>query len=269
MRVFSDSQPHLGMAIKDIIDGFGRAPLWLKLAWMDIKLRYRGSVLGPLWLTLSMGTTVAALGFVYSQLFDMPAKEYVPFLASGLILWNLISTLLIEGCNCLTQSTHFIKQIKLPYSTYIYRTLFRNFLVFAHNLVVFAVVALLFGLWPGENLLIAVPGLLLIFFNAAWLMFLLGSICARFRDVVQIVTSLVQIIFFITPVIWKPQLLRGHEWLLDYNPLHHFMDLVRAPLLGNAPEPLSWLVVLGCTLLGWGFTLLFLRQFRRRLAYWV
>ena len=141
--------------------------------------------------------------------------------------------------------------------------------MFCHNMVIFVIVALAFAIWPGWAGLLAVPGLVLLCLNGMWVGLLLGLISARFRDVPQIMASVVQVAFFVTPIIWKPELLPDRSFVLSLNPFFHFVELTRTPLLGHAPEPISWLVAIGVTLSGWLATFLAYCRYRWRIAYWI
>lgn len=257
------------LARADLLDGLAQWRLTGLMGWQDIRQRYRRSILGPLWLTLSMAVMVGSLGILYGALFRLPFEDYLPFLALGFLTWGLISGAVTDGCAVFTTSDVFIKQIKLPLSLFVYRMVWRNLIIFAHNLVVYLGVALLFRIWPGAVGLLVLPGLILIILNAVWVGIFFGMICARFRDVPQIVASLLQVAFFLTPIIWKPELLGERVSLAQTNPFYHFVELVRAPLLGDAPTALSWGVVIATTVLGWIVTILFFRRFRARVAYWV
>lgn len=239
------------------------------MAWQDIKLRYRGSVIGPFWLTLSMGVMIMAMGLVYSHLLKTATNDYFPFLTLGLLQWTLISTLMQEACTTFIYSNSFIKQIRLPYTTYVMRTLMRNLLVYAHNFIIYIVVALIFGIWPGVYLWLLLPGMILFLLNALWVIMFLAMVCTRFRDITPLITSLVQIVFFVTPVIWTPALLQGHEWIVELNPFYHMLELIRAPLFGHAPEALTYIYTSATAILGSFGTFLLFRRFRARIAYWV
>ena len=257
------------LARADFIDSLTRWRLWGLMGWQDIKQRYRRSVLGPFWLTLSMAILVAALGFLYGELFGIAIDDYLPFLTLGFLAWGLISGVIIDGCTAFIGAEPFIKQMKLPFFLHIYRIVWRNLIIFAHNSVVYIGVAVVFGIWPGIAGLLLLPGLVLIVLNAIWVGLLLGMICARFRDVPQIVVSVLQVAFFLTPIIWKPELLASRAGFVQANPFFHFVELVRAPLLGSVPGLTTWIVVLAITLAGWFVTFLFFRRFRARIAYWV
>jgi lipopolysaccharide transport system permease protein len=239
------------------------------LGWLDIKGRYRGSLLGPLWLTLSTAVMVAALGILYSTLFRIDLHSYLPFLALSLILWNFVQTLVSEGCTCFTHAEGMIRSVRMPYSLYAGRIIVRNVLVLAHNVIVIAVVYLLFGIWPGAAGLIAVPALLLWLVDSLAVCMLLGALCARFRDVPPIVGSLMQIAFFVSPIIWKPELIEHGARFLPFNPFYSLFEIVRAPLLGDVPGWGVWAsAILYSAALSAAAWSLFVRV-RSRLAFWL
>ena len=257
------------LALRDIAEGARAFRLWGSLGWLDIRQRYRRSTLGPFWLTISMGALVGGLGMLYAGLFRMDVADYLPFVAAGLILWGLISGLITEGCEAFIRAEDLIKQVNTPLSVHVYRVVWRNVIVFAHNVVIYVAAAVWFSIQPGWAGLLILPGLALLCLNGVWMGLLLGLVSARFRDVPQIAASVVQLAFFLTPIIWKPELLPERAFILNLNPFFHLLELVRAPALGQAPGLVSWLAVAGITLGGWLVTLLMHRRYRWRIAYWV
>ena len=256
-------------AVKDLSDGFDRWRLVLALAWQDIKMRYRGSILGPFWITISMGVMIGTLGFLYSALFKLDAKEYLPFLAGGILTWNLISSLITEGCDTFIRASHYIKQIRFPASVFVYRMVLRNLIVFAHTIVIYGFVMLAFAIPPSWTMLASLGGLLIFALNGAWVSLFLGTACARFRDIPPIIGSMVQIAFFLSPIIWRPDLLGDKVMIVDYNIFYYFLQLIRGPLMGDMPPLHFWLVTCGVTALGWIGAFFFFAAYRRRIAYWV
>jgi|SRR5687768_5027346 ABC-type polysaccharide/polyol phosphate export permease len=256
-------------AIEDIAEGIARWRLWGLMGWQDIRLRYRRSMLGPFWLTISMGIMVAALGFLYGSLFKVPLDSYLPFLTLGFLVWGLISGLITEGCTALSGSEGMIKEVRLPYSLYVFRAIWRNVITFGHNIVVFLVVAVIFGIKPSLATMLVIPALALLVINAVSVGLLVSIVCARFRDVPQIITSLLQVMFFVTPIIWQPELLKDRHFLVDSNPFYHFVEIIRAPMLGQSVPSESWLYVSVVTVLGWLLALVFLGRYRRFIPYWV
>ena len=241
------------------------------LGWQDIRQRYRRSSLGPFWLTISMGVLIGALGLVFGTLFASPMREFLPFLACGLILWMLITTSLNDGCIGFTAAEAMIKQISLPLFTHILRVLWRNLIIFAHNIVILPLVLLVFWIPLKATAFLSIVGLVLLMINLSWMALLLGVFCTRFRDVPQIISNLLQVFFYVTPIIWMPQMLpkRASILLLDANPFFHLIEIVRAPLLGGLPSILSWKVSVLIAIAGWIFTILFYGRFRSRIAYWL
>jgi lipopolysaccharide transport system permease protein len=213
---------------------------------------------------------VVSLGLVYASIFKMPLEQYFPFLAIGLVVWTLISTSITEGCQVFISSEPVIKQIRLPFSVHACRCLWRNAIILGHNMIIIVAIVVLFQ--PGASLgllLLLIPSLVLIFLSGLWVTLLLGMICARFRDVPQVISSLLQIAFFLTPIIWHPSLLSGRQRVVYWNPLYHYVELIRMPLLGEAPSAHTWIMTVTITVLGWCFTFAFFRRFRGRIAYWV
>ena len=257
------------LALLDLLRARDAHHLWYLLGWQDIRQRYRRSVLGPFWLTLSMGALVGALGMLYGMLFKVEIAAYVPHLALGFIVWALISGVITDGCGVFINAESIIKQVGLPLSVHVYRLLWRNLLILFHNAAVFVVVAAIFGVWPGWAGLLVLPGLVLLCLNGIWVGLLLGIISARFRDVPPIVASIVRICFFVTPIIWMPELVPQRAMVLDINPFYHLVEVVRAPLLGELPGLSSWIAVLSMTIGGWVLAFAFFRRYRWRIAYWV
>lgn len=250
-------------------EGLARWELWGRIGWHDIRLRYRGSLIGPLWLSLSLAVTVTALGALYGSLFRLGAQEFVPYLCLGLLGWNLLSSLLNDGSQVFVAAAPVIKQIRLPYSTHVLRLVWRIVLVFAHNIVVYLGVMVIFKLWPGWAGLLVLPGLALVLFNGLWAVLLLGMVCARFRDVPPIVGSVLQLAFFASPILWHPDLLGGRAFWLYFNPFYALLELIRAPLLGEVPPTFSWVWGLGLAAVGGTVSFAAFARFRARLAYWV
>ena len=257
------------LALDDVLGGAWAFPLWGRLGWQDVRERYRRSTLGPFWITISMGALVGGIGVLYAGLFKMDVADYLPFVAAGFPLWWLLSSLINEGCTAFIGAEGVIKQVNLPLSVHVYRVAWRNLIIFAHNAIVYIITAALFSIQPGWVGLLVLPGLVLLCLNGVWMGMLFGLVSARFRDVPQIVASVMQIAFFLTPIIWQPELMPGRAYMLDLNPFFHLMELVRAPVLGQTPGLVSWIAALGVTLGGWLVTLLMYRRYRWRIAYWI
>ncbi|WP_274628442.1 ABC transporter permease [Arvimicrobium flavum] len=256
-------------AIADIVDGARRHELWSYLAWSDTRQRYERSIIGPLWMTINMGIMVGALGVLYSTIFKQDISTYMPYLAIGIVLWGLISAFITEGCMTFISSGPIIRNIRAPLSIFAFYTVWRNVIVFLHNMLIYVLVAIFFGIWPTLDTLYILPAAVLYCINAFWVCLLLGLLCARFRDIPLLVTSLMQILFFFTPVIWTADLLPDRAYLVHFNPFYHFLEIGRRPLLAQPAALENWLVVLACTVLGLAVTMVFYARYRSRVAYWI
>ena len=256
-------------ALIDVASGIRLWRLWMLLGWNDILQRYRRSLLGPFWMTASMAIMVVSLGFLYAALFKTPIREFLPYLCVGLLVWNFMSSFLIEGGALFIGSESYIKQVRLPYSVYVLRSSWSKLIIFAHNFVIYFCVMIYFAIWPGLAALLAVPGLLVVTINGALLSLFVGMVSARFRDIPQLIGSLVQIVFFITPIMWKPELLQHREYIANLNPFYQMIEIVRAPLLGSIPSMDSYIAVLAITLIDFAVVGIFFVRFRSRIAYWV
>ena len=257
------------LAVEDVRAGLRLMPLAWTLGWLDIRLRYRGSVLGPFWLTLSTGIMVGSLGYLYAGIFHTDVHDYLPYLALSIVLWGYIGTMVSESCTAFTEAEGVIRAVRMPFFLFAARALIRNVLVLAHNIVVIVVVFAVFRMWPGWHALLAIPGLLLWCIDSLAVVLLLGAFCARFRDILPIVNSVMQIAFFITPVLWKPEQLGHAAWLLPLNPIFDLLQIVRAPLLGMLPGLRIWagagLFSVVLLAVSWAF---FTRA-RGRIAFWI
>jgi lipopolysaccharide transport system permease protein len=270
IRVFDAADPRrAARAAEDLLGGLRSWRLAWALARSDLVHRYRGSVLGPIWLTLSTAVMLGALGFLYAKLFNMQVGDYLPWLAVSLIVWNILAQAAAEACLTLTSAEGIIRQMNVPYTVQALRTVMRAGLVAAHNLPLIFVVFLIFGVPVSWTILWAIPGLALLAVNAFWASLLLGVICARFRDIPPIVNSVVQIAFFVTPVIWKPELIKESAALLPLNPFFGLLEVVRGPILGTTPSLLVWASALTVTTVMWVVSQIFFTRFRGRVAFWV
>ena len=216
--------------------------LWRYLAWQDIRLRYRRSKIGPFWITLSMAIFCLSLGGVYSQLFKADIKEYLPFLSVGFVVWGFISGLLGDFPNIFVDNAPYIKDIKTNPFIILFRLVARHIIILGHNALIILGIYIYYGIIPGFVVLLAIPGLILVMLNLVAIGISLSLFGARFRDVAPITQSLVQVLFFVSPVTWFPKLLAADSWVMRANPMAYYLDLVRSPLLGQEPALDSWLV---------------------------
>ncbi|MBW6399881.1 ABC transporter permease [Roseomonas sp. HJA6] len=257
------------IALEDLSGGLARWRLAWALARSDITHRYRGSILGPLWLTLSTGVMLGALGFLYAKLFRIDMTDYLPWLTVSLILWNTLNQTVTDATTCLTGAEGVIRQMPLPYTVHALRVVMRNAIVAAHNLPLIAVIFFIFGVAPHWTVVLAIPGFVLMAIGGFAASIFLGMICARFRDIPPIVGSLMQVAFFVSAVIWKPDMLGWWEPYLPINPVFAVMEAIRAPIMGTTGGVVVWFAAIVWTALLVWISWVFFVRFRGRIAFWV
>jgi ABC-type polysaccharide/polyol phosphate export permease len=264
-----NAAPPLGAGVADLIAGLKAWRLWTMLGWNDILQRYRRSTLGPFWITLSMAIFIVLLGAIYSRIFKMTLATYLPYIAVGIIVWGFISGTTIESCSAFVDGGGIIKQIRLPYSLYVLRVVWRNIIIVFHTIVLIVPIEIIFQLKVSWVDLLVLPGLLIVFANQIWVGVVVAVLSTRYRDIVQLIATTIQIAMFATPIMWPVSSIGEARFIADINPLYHLIEVVRSPLLGTAPAAASWLVAIGVCVTGYFVAILLLWRGSRRIVYWL
>lgn len=259
------------LAVNEILAQVTRPDRWGTLALMDISLRYRRTVIGPLWITLTLAATIASVGTVYATLFKQNIAGFLPLFAVGLIVWTLIATTLQEGSGIFVASGHLIKAVPAPLIVHVLQMIARNVLIFAHHLVIVILLYIVMP-WPLHwDMLLAVPGFAILLVVLLGGSVALGMLCARFRDIGSAIVSGLQFIFFLTPIIWTEDAVRGtaFHWLIRANPFATLLDLVRRPLLSLPTDAEQWLLGVFYAAVACAIGLGCYARYRHRVAYWL
>ena len=267
---FKDSVGAFGGAHRDFVGGILSFKTWASLGLYDVRLRYKRTLLGPLWITIGTAVTFTTMAMLFSAVLKQDIRHFLPYLGAGMIIWSLISGIVTEGPSIFIQYHHIIDTIKMPLTIHPLRCMFRNLLIFSHNLVAFFIVVAFVDHLPGASallLLITLPILCIALFSAALILAMIGS---RFRDVGQMIGVVMQLLFFLTPIIWSPSdIPNGRKYWVVGNPFHHLLEIVRQPLLGEIPSTLSLTVATATSIT---LTLIAYATFavmRRRISYWL
>lgn len=256
-------------ALSDIGAIFSRWRTWFLMSNQDIRMRYRRSLIGPFWLSISMALTIVGMAFLFGNVFDRQIQEFLYYLAAGFLAWTYLSTMINEGCTLLVEAEHHLRSVPLPVSVLAMRMVQRNFIIFLHNAAVVGALMAIFQFRPTIELAWIVPGILI---NTAFGFFAaltLAPICLRFRDLTQVVASIMQLSFFMTPIIWMPDQGRVPRVFVDFNPFYHLMEMVRAPIQGHLPTVLNWYVVAGLTWAMIALSIITLSIARKRIYTWL
>jgi lipopolysaccharide transport system permease protein len=259
-------------AAKDITDGAKMWRLIWALSFSDIKMRYRGSVLGPFWMTLSTGVQIAGMGFVYSYLFKIETRTYLPYLAISIIFWGYLCSVINDGCVCFTQSDFLIRGTRIPFSVYAARSVIKNTIVLAHNSIIIALVFFIMKFHVSLFALYSIPVFLLWMINGFFVSLLCGALCARFRDITQIIASVIQIAFFITPIMWLANELKvgsSAKFILVFNPFYYLLEILRSPIFNGSMEVHILLISLAISIVLIGVSFVAFARARGRIAFWI
>jgi lipopolysaccharide transport system permease protein len=256
-------------AMRDIKEGVMAYPAWLALGWLDIKHKYRRSVLGPIWITLTMVILIAAVGPLYGALLKLNLKNYIPYVAAGDIMWLTMSSIINDGCTAFTSYESLIRSVRLPASVYVLRVTWRSMIGFAHLIIAYIPFMIYLHIAPTITWFWIIPGALLLFIAAVPVVMLCGILCTRFRDLQPIIANVMQLAFFLTPIFWKPELLGNRGYIANFNPFHIFIELVRGPLLGYAVSPRLYVTALVITAALYLISLPVFIKYRARISMWV
>ena len=237
-------------SIRDIMDGLYLYKLWSLLSIIELKQRYARTKIGPWWITISIAILLICIGPLYSFILKTDTNEYILYLGTSYIIWLYLSNQISESCTVYIGAAGFINEIKLPMSIYAYKMVMRNFLIFLHHSIVIIIIVFLFkDLKDLNSALLFIPFyMILIMINAFSAGIVLGILCARFRDFQQFVNNGLLMLFFLTPILWKSEML-GKKYLFaaDFNPLYHFIEILRQPIVYGLHPTKSLYVVLAIT----------------------
>jgi len=261
------------VSIIDFTHGFNYYKIWFFLSCQDIKQRYRRSVIGPFWITISNAIIIAMLSFLYGALFGLPLDVYAPYLASGMLVWSFISVTINESTSLFSESRNIIQQVNYPLSFYTYRLISRNILILFHNLLIMPFIYFYFETTINVfNILLFFAGLLVLSINLFFISFCSAIICTRFRDIQPLITNIVQAVFFVSPIMWLPSILEARgvaSWLLVLNPIYYLLDIVRSPMLGQSPSYSSVIVSFSLMIGLFLVTFMLLAKTKSKVVYWL
>ncbi len=254
---------------KDAISVIKKHDAWLYIAWVDIKLRYKRTALGPFWMVVVSFISIFCIAGLGSLLFSIKLAEYFPYVACGMVTWSLISALITESCMLYINQQWLIKNIKTSLLNFCFRLFVKNLIIFAHALVVVFCVLFCLGIDFKVTLLLLPLTVIIYMVNAVSIAVCLGFFATRFRDVPQVVQALINILAFMTPIMWKPRMLKEYAYLADLNPLTHYVAIFREPLLGVYPSSLTWSCVIVFTLINLFLTILVYGKYKKQLVFWL
>lgn len=243
---------------------------WANKARLDIVLRYRRTLLGPVWMVVTTGVLVACLALIAPAIFGHGDPNFIPYLTVGIITWNFIALSVTELGNTFLEHRNEIHSVRTPFSIYVFRIVLRNIIVYMHLMILYLIMALFYGLWVPHFYPIWILSLVLVSVNMVWMGILLGILVARYRDIQQVIASIITIGFLLTPVFWdKAALIGAREWIVKANPLAHALEVLRAPLLGMMPDMFSVYFMIASALVGMISAAMMYRRNINKMVFWL
>lgn len=194
---------------------------------------------------------------------------YLPFISISLAVWSFLSATIVEATSIFQANANVITSTSVPYSTFVLRCVARNVIVAGHYSLVVLITFAVCRYQIHWVALATLPGIVLLCANLVWISLAVGLICARYRDVAQMVIYLMQLAMFLTPIIWQPSQVRAGSAFLLINPLYHLVEIVRAPLFEGRLPVQSILFSLGMLVVGSALSTLAFTKFRRALVFWI
>lgn len=226
----------------DVTRGFRQTHVWRQLAMDDIRGRYRRTVLGPFWLVVTQAFWILAIALVFSQIFGQQVGDFMLFVSVGLATWSFILSSVVDAPHLFLRSRNYLEAYAIPFSVHIPRFVLTNLIVYAHHLLIFVACLVLIRNTLSVVSLLALPGLLINITAATGAALLLGTLGIRYRDLHPALQTLMNFAFVLTPVFWDRSHIVKYQFIADFNPFFHFIEIIRRPLLGSAPDALSWVL---------------------------
>lgn len=239
-------------------------------AWLDTVCQYRRSKIGPLWETINIVVMVFGITVVSSAVIGGDAMTLAPYIGLGIVIWSFLSAVIVEGSTTFVRNSNYITSTNFSIDLYVGRTVMKAIINFGHHGILYFIGLFFLPMNAGWTALLAIPGVMILFFNAYWVVTLFAFLCARFRDVELILRNLLQLAFFVTPVFWDfHRIPSDRKFIIDYNVLYYYIEIVRGPLLGEVPPLDHYVTILITTVVGYAFAFLVYRRMRRQLAFFV
>lgn len=263
--VFSD-------AVVDIVGALRQFRSCFFLASTAVKLRYKRSILGPVWITITTAISIVFISYLYTGFIETDFRHYLLNLALGWVIWHFIADSVLQGAQTFQQGAGVLRGTHIEKFFLVLKTVLTNLIIFAHNLLIVAVALIAVGPAVSGVTLLVFPAFILIVLSALAAATLFGLLCSRYRDLYPTLQAIMRVLFFVTPILWSPQFISAdspRRLFVDVNPLAHYVEIWRSPLMGNSPTATSWLVVGGCTLLLLSLAFIAFARYRRQIVFWV
>lgn len=238
------------------------------LGLMEIKLKYKRSIIGPWWITISTALTITLLGSLWTMVFGMDLHEYLPYFALGLILWNLFLTQNTDATNLFSKNEALLKEVYISPIEFLISSAISNLIIFFHNFIVILFIIFYFDLFVNNSLFFSIIGFLLFVLFTFFISGIVSMISARYKDAVQIFTVFFNLLFFISPIIWKSDSIKSEFMFIKLNPIYHFLEAIRTPIISGVASQSLYFCLFFVLFAFMVFYFLF-KSFNRKIVFWL
>lgn len=245
---------------------------WLHLARAELKYKFRRSKLGLLWTMINPLVLTLMMVLVFGNIFNIPMKDFAPYVFSGLLVWDYLLGSVLGGCNSLIVSEGYVRQFKHPLAIYPLKTTIVNIVTLLIALIGLVLWILIIN--PANLILsaLAIPLAIIMLAVLGWPISILTAFTnIKYRDFGQVIGLVMQLIWYMSPVFLQTSMFKSVNLsnLVEYNPVTHVLNLIRAPLLfGRFPTLIDVAFVLGTAIIFYIAAILRIRAAEKTLIYY-
>lgn len=206
--------------------------------WRDLKVRYKQTAVGIAWAIFQPFITMVVFSIFFGRLAKMPSDgiPYPIFVYTGLLIWQFFSSALSDTANSLVANQSIITKVYFPRLVLPIASVLTKFVDFAVATVILIGMMVYYGFTPNLIGLLILPLLIIISFLAATGGGLfLAAVNVKYRDVRYVLPFFIQLLLFVTPVIYPASIAGKYSWILALNPMTGVIKAAHAAILGNAP----------------------------------
>lgn len=258
-------------AVQDFVSSFSYWRIFCLFGIHEIRKRYLRSNLGQLWITLSIAIQILCIGVIWGYMFKIQVADYLPYLATGMVFWNYVVITLTEGSSIYITFAPYMKELSIPKLSYINSLIVKNIIILLHNVVILIPIYLYYSINIScYGLFISLLGILLMIIFSYLVIIPIALIGLRFRDIPNIIQSIIPMFLYITPIMWKIDLIpaKYHHYML-FNPITVFISLCRDPLIGLSVNYIYYFAASIYIALLLVISSFLFSKFRSRIVYWL
>lgn len=253
------------MRLRSVVEIFRHA---IVLSRIEVRRTGQGTKLGKFWPTLSFSIRLGIIGLILGEVIEVSTAPYLAWIASGFVIWYLLRSSISSGVNSLTSSAGLLKSLPITTHAFALRAVFTNLYFFMQNLVPVLLVLSIFGIMPSSETALVIPSLFLTLLFVSGLSGILAVWNAYNKNVAQLTGTLLGLMLFVLPLLWDPKTMsESLVSLAQLNPLYHFVQIVRLPLLGIVPSDSSYIICLVCAVIVFGMGMYVLSKAGRKVIY--